>query len=292
MIFSTGCQLGRRGPDNVVEERVYSGTQGLKMSFLTNLPPVRIYDTVPLTIVTELENKGVSDLSGTNCVLHLHGYDDNIIRGIDSTQYCGDNLWEKSVSYPEGGQDVVEFETSSIYLPAGLDSLPQNFLLTACYEYETYASPIVCIDPQLYKIQPVEQACVVQDVSTGGGQGAPVSVDMVEVDMISENRVVFKIHITNVGGGHVLRPGSSLTQCLNLVDEYDYFNILDYDVDMSGGSMISCSPDEVRLTNDRATIFCTFSVSGDYAYTTPLQIWLRYNYMDSINKNVEIVATP
>jgi len=291
IISLTGCDNIRKDPDKVDEKKVYTGTEGLAMQFMKDLPPSKIYDASTLIIVTEVENKGTSDLSGSKCIAHLHGFDDNIIRGIDADKYCGKNLWEKSISYPEGGRDTVEFSSDKLDLPKSVDSLPQKFILTACYEYETIASPIVCIDPQLYKIKAIEDACTVRDVSLSGGQGAPVSINTVEVDMISENKVGFTIHISNVGGGTVLRPGVSLTNCLSNLD-YDDYNIIDYDVDMTSGSMIDCSPEKVRLVNDRASIYCTFRISGESAYTTPLEINLDYNYLDSISKDVEIVNTP
>jgi hypothetical protein len=267
------------------------------MRFMQDLPPRRIYDKSTLTILAELENKGTSDLSGSKCMVHLHGYDDSIIRGIDENQFCGTNLWAKSVSYPEGGRDTVEFKTDRIDLPEGIDSLDQKFIITSCYEYETFANPVVCVNPQLYQIQAIEEACVVRDVPLSGGQGAPVSISRVEVDMISDDRVAFKIHVDNVGGGTVLRPGISISgrtahSCpFNL--DYDDYNVIEYDVDMSGASLATpCSPSDLRLVNNDGTIFCTFRISGDNAYTTPLQIRLKYNYMDSIYKDVEIIKTP
>jgi hypothetical protein len=182
-------------------------------------------------------------------------------------------------------------------LPEGIDSLNQKFLISACYDYETIANPIVCIDPGLYKVRSFAEACTVGPVSGGGGQGAPVAVSSVDVDMAGENTVAFKIYVSNVGGGTVLRNG------LNLVGEgahscpydlkFDDYNVVNYDVTMSGGSMIKCSPaGETRLVSGRGTIACTFSVSGDSAYTTPLRIKLRYGYTSSITKSVTIVKTP
>ena len=94
IIFLAGCKPRGARPDEVAEGKIYRGTNGLEMKFMKDLPPSKIYDLSALTIVAELENKGVSDLSGSNCMLHLHGYDDNIIRGIDKNKYCGANLWD------------------------------------------------------------------------------------------------------------------------------------------------------------------------------------------------------
>ena len=66
---------------------------------------------------------------------------------------------------------------------------------------------------------------------------------------------------------------------------------------MSGATKVRCSPEidgdeRVRLVNGLGTIFCTFKISGDTAYTTPLRVILDYNYMDSVSKDIEIIKTP
>lgn len=288
-----GCQQAQ---PKGTEEKVYIGTKGLEMQFMKDLPPDKMYDTNTLSIIAELGNKGTFDLTGSKCMVHLSGYDKTIIRGIDENKYCGDGLWGKSVGSPEGGSDTVEFSSDLIRLPEGVDSFPQKLILTACYEYETIANPVICINPNQYKINAIEEACTVNDVSLSGGQGAPVEVSKVEVDMIGEDSASFVIYISNVGGGTVIRPGISVTgssaHSCPFDLEYDDYNIVDYSVGMSGGSMIKCSPEEVRLVNNQARLFCRFSVSGENAYTTPLQIRLSYNYMDSISKTVEIFKTP
>lgn len=296
IVFSlVGCQI-RRSPDSVDRDIVYKGTQGLDMKFLEGLPAPRIYDAAEIDILAELKNEGTSDLSGTNCYAHLSGFDDSIIIGIDQEKYCGSGLFGKSRVYPEGGLDTVEFKTDNIKLPTGVDSLSQKFILTACYDYETLASPVVCIDPGQYKIRAIEEACTVRDVSLSGGQGAPVEVSKVGVDMLGEDMVGYRIHIKNVGQGTVLRRGVSLSgrggnSCpYNL--EYDDYHIVDYDVQMSGGTLDTCVPEQARIVNNQAQVFCKFRIRGEQPYTTPLQIRLRYSYMDSVSKTVEIIKTP
>jgi len=297
LISLVGCaRFKRTSPDDEPEE-IYRGTKGLDMKFSRNLPQSKIYDTSSLNILLELENKGTYDLSGSKCRLYLSGFDDRIIRGLDKDKICSNSLEGKSILNPEGGFNTLQFSTDLIDLPDYLDKLPQKILVTACYEYQTTANPIVCIDPHLYEIGPIDRACTVRDVSTPGGQGAPVAVSGVKVEMAGRDRVAFRITISNVGGGTPLYRGASVfTDCPFNVDPKDY-NIVSYDVDMSGGSVMKCSPEldgdyRVRLVDNKGTIFCTFRVSGENAYTTPLRIILDYNYMQSISKDIEIIKTP
>ncbi|MBD3354628.1 hypothetical protein GF361_01425 [Candidatus Woesearchaeota archaeon] len=298
LLVICGCRR-QTGTDAEQEfsKDIYKGTKGLEMRFIKDMPMSKIYDTSDLTVLLELENKGTYDLSGTNCRLYLSGFDDKIIRGLDKTKICSSFLEGKSPLNPEGGYSTQQFSTDIIDLPDYLDSLNQRLLLTACYEYQTKASPVVCIDPNLYEIGPIERGCTVKDVSTAGGQGAPVAVSGVNVEMVGKDKVAFDIKISNVGGGTVIGPGASVfTDCPYQVDPKDY-NIVRYGVDMSGGTKIRCTPEiegseKTRFVNNKGTIYCTFDISGDSAYTTPLRITLYYNYMDSISKDIEIIKTP
>ncbi len=300
LVLTVICGCRRQpGPDDEqdISRDIYKGAKGLEMNFIKDMPQSRIYDTSDLTILLELENKGTYDLSGTNCRLYLSGFDDKIIRGLDKTKICSSFLEGKSPLNPEGGYSTQQFSTDLINLPDYLDSLNQRILLTACYEYKTKASPVVCIDPNLYEIGPIERGCTVRDVSVPGGQGAPVAVSGVNVEMVGKEKVSFNIKLSNTGGGTVLNSGADVfTDCPYQINPKDY-NIVRYEVDMSGGTKIRCTPEiegseKTRLVNNKGTIYCTFDISGDSAYTTPLRITLDYNYMDSISKDVEIIKTP
>jgi len=301
IILAVGCR--RRTPTTPEEgslEEIYWGTEGLYMNFLPNAPPREIYDEGTLNIVVELENRGTYDLSGANCMLHLGGYDETIIRALDPNKFCGEYFEGKSTFNREGGFSTVEFNSDYFRLPEGTDIYEPNLIVHACYRYKTLANPEVCVDPKLYSLTAAQKACYVQDVGTGGGQGAPVAVTNVEVDMLKD-KVKFTIHIQNVGSGRVLRPGTSITgrtahSCPYDL-EYDDIDVIDYSVDFRGGSLIRCSPEvhgfsQVRLRNEIAQIDCLFTTSGEDAYLTPLKIELDYNYLDSIELPMRIVKTP
>jgi len=295
-LFLVGCNR-RPSPTPETSQDIYTGTQGLNMKFLENLPPSKIYDTGSLNVLLELENKGTYDLSGSACYIYLSGFDDKIIRGIDKDKQCSSSLEGKSISNPQGSFNTQEFSTDTIELPDYLDSLPQKILATACYESQTIASPIVCIDPNYYGISPIERACKVGNVGVSGGQGAPVAVTGVGVEMAGKTKVAFNIRISNLGGGTPLSLQSSVSaDCPYNINPKD-FNIVHYDVDMVGGTKVRCAPEidgdqRVRLVNGVGTLFCSFEVSGDNAYTTPLRIVLDYNYLDSLSKSIEIIKTP
>lgn len=319
ILMVVGCKMRSPAEAERIVEDIHKGTQGLVMSFAKGMPPDKIYDTSTLDLLIELRNKGTSDLEGTGpnkgCMLYLSGYDKSIIL-FDKEEYPCGNLDGRSVFNPEGGMGAVEFNADTIILPYGVDSYEPNLLITACYKYKTVATPVVCVDPHLYEISPVQRACAVSDVSMSGGQGAPVAVDRVDVDMM-KNDVLFKIHISNKGRPTVTKKGllgrrtttsgragivlddsvSPAYDCPYRLD-YDDYNIVTYRVDAGTISLVECTPriqgtNKVRLIDNKATIYCKFDISAlETATQIPLTIELYYGYMDYISKKVEIIRTP
>jgi len=299
LLFIVGCQGFVRGGERPEETAglasyVRSGTQGLQLGFVSGLPPNSIYDIDDLVIVTEIKNTGAYDLisgRGDNCFLEVSGPDWNIVRGLLKRQACGD-IDGKSVFNTEGGFNQIEFKSTSMYLPTGVDKYSPNLVLSACYNYQTVASPQVCIDPAFYQLTSEQKACQVRDVALGGGQGAPVSIDRVGVDMLGQ-KAIFEIDISNAGGGRVVSPQTSLNLCPGGL-YYDDFDEIGFTVSLSGQFPEKCTPQDgvARITNGKGKIFCTFSIGNTAAYETPLQIKLNYNYLQSISKKIDIIRTP
>ena len=166
-----------------------------------------------------------------------------------------------------------------------------NFL--TCYNYHTTANPSVCVDPLFYQVTSEQKTCLPRDVSMGGGQGAPVGVSQVGVDMIG-SRAVFEINIRNFGTGRVLSPDTDIRSCGQASIEYTDLDKVRYSVQMTGGSLIDCKPRDglVRLTNNGGKIVCSFDIPGTFAFETPLQIGLDYGYVQSFQKPIKIIKTP
>ena len=105
---------------------------------------------------------------------------------------------------------------------------------------------------------------------------------------------VFEISVHNGGGGRVLSPYADISNCGESNLDYDDLDRVSYSVEMTGGSLVSCTPSDgiLRLSNDVGKIVCTFNIIGTTAYETPLIITLDYKYMDSTQKSVQVIATP
>ncbi|MEM4239947.1 MAG: hypothetical protein QXM31_01980 [Candidatus Woesearchaeota archaeon] len=271
------------------------GTQGLAMRFTPNMPPTRLFSGEQLSIVVELENRGTFPVGGPGDRIYISGFDPNIISGISPVGEQIPLLEGRTQFISQGGFDTVSFKANTRILQ---DKYPVTLLATACYEYETVATGNVCIDPNPYAPAIRQRVCVPQNIALGGGQGAPIAVNAIEVDA-SPGKTRFKIRVSNVGGGEVFRSGGdTLNRCgpggMLGFDEVDYVEL--EDVIVSGVSIRgSCRPldqGHIRLTNKQGVIYCEFDrPPGDAAYVTPITVVLRYGYRDSIIQYLEILPS-
>jgi len=280
---------------------VKSGTEGVKIKLQQNSPPDLLYDQNELVALVEVENKGasvngVNDLQAQDCFVQVTGFDPNIITGaFNIPRSCSEGIGTlegKNVYNTRGGTNILEF-TSSVSLPLGVTDYTPTLNFLACYNYRTVANPSVCVDPLFYQVTSEQKTCQPRDVPMGGGQGAPVGISYVGVDMVGD-RAIFEISIRNQGTGRVLSPFANIQNCGQSSLEYRDLDRVSYNVQMTGGGKINCKPQDgfVRLTNGEGKIICTFAIPGTSAFETPLLIDLDYSYVESLRKAIRIVQTP
>lgn len=287
LVISVGCQnIGRNVNQRERDETgqtVYRGTQGLTMNFIKNNPPQILYTTTPLSIILEMKNEGASDIR--NGRLFISGIDPRIVKLDDYTKTF--NVEGKSKFNLFGGFETVDFKSQAISLPGGTDIYKPTLLASACYEYKTQASPLVCVDPDPYSALEKE-ACEVRDIGEAGGQGAPLAVTRIEEEAIP-GRVNFRIHVANQGQGVVVdKQGYSMNRCPSELQHSD-LDTVNYRVTMAGEGGV-CKPDNtIKLANGQGTIFCTFdNLPSGAAYQTILNIELTYGYLSQISQPIEI----
>src|SRR3989338_7701033 len=59
-----------------------TGSQGLLITFLPNLPPTRVIDRDPFNVVLQVENLGTGRVGNGLDRLYISGFDHNLITGI------------------------------------------------------------------------------------------------------------------------------------------------------------------------------------------------------------------
>lgn len=296
LVFLIACaRIGKKGEQPQPQE-FRSGTQGIYMQFVPNLPPPKVFDREPLNVMIQIENRGTAMVGSVGLdKVYLSGFDNNIITGIPMDGVDIPQMEGRGPYMPQGGIDTVSFR--GIIQPLGakrIDKYQPTLLATACYHYETIASAQVCIDPNPYAPTNIVKVCTPSTVGLGS-QGAPIAVTSVEV-VPSPEKTRFKISISNVGGGDVFR-----SRYLNACSPYSGglgFNEVDFvrvdNVVISGQTIKdTCKPfsdrEFIRLTNGQAQLFCEFNAPpGQSAFLTPLEIWLDYGYRSSIFRQLDI----
>lgn len=276
---------------------VQTGSQGVVLSTVPRFPPDLIYDQNELVAMVEVRNRGNHDLDPQECFVQITGFDPNIIRGgWQNPRSCAENnagaLEGKNVYNLEGGVNQIEYR-SNVQLPEGVFEYNPNVNIVACYSYHTKANPQVCVDPLIFQVTSEQKTCIPTSISMAGGQGAPVGVTYVGVNMVG-TKAIFEINIANVGTGRVISPNAQLQSCGSTNLEYRDLDKVSYSVQLSGGSLVDCKPHDnyVQLVNNQGKIICSYNIPVGSAYETPLMIDLDYGYIDSILKPIRIVKTP
>lgn len=196
--------------------------------------------------------------------------------------------------FPGGESTIVSFPgyIDKDAWPEGLDSTDVTFVVTACYAYVTFATPLVCIDANPFSEN--EKVCTPRVTDMKGSRGAPVAI----TNILQENTyrsAIFTIYIQNVGRGKVIYPGS-LELCSpyypGILGPQHEDMIIVGDVRI-GDQFLECYPNDymLKLTDGRGQITCTYEfeyATTKTAYTTPLSIELWYGYMESERRYVHI----
>lgn len=270
------------------------GTEGLSMSFMPNLPPPRVFENQPLTIMVRVENRGTTSLRQGDGQIYLSGFDNKIVTGIPGTGKPLPQLEGRSQFVPQGGFDVVTFDAAVASLEGlRVDKFTPTILATLCYKYETMASSQVCIDPNPFTPSKTPKVCT-PGMAGLGSQGAPIAVSGIGVEA-NPGRTRFAITFQNVGGGDVFLQ-KDLAKCNPNSGGFSYTELDTVelvDVSVAGTSIKqSCRPvnnNLVRLVNGQATIYCELPVSGQQnAFLSAMNVYLRYGYSQSSRTSIEI----
>lgn len=302
LLFLSACQLqsGLQPKDSQMFSQ-RSGSEGLRINFLENLPPQQLFDNEEFNAVIQVENQGSSDVGGAGDKIYLSGFDQSIITGISNFGMSVPRLRGKDLFTQNIDVELVSFKGGiNLLKNKGLNQFNTPLMLTTCYEYTTLASPQICVDPNPLAPSLKPKVCTAQTVGAGT-QGAPIAVSSVDV-LPSPGNTKFKIYVQNVGGGRVLRSGmSALSECSpffpntqQLFKDVDYVEVQDVIVsDVSIKN--SCRPlddNHLRLQNGQGVFYCEFNrIRGTSAYPTPLIVKLRYNYQTTLLKNLNIYSS-
>ncbi len=318
-------------PNRPVETNYHAGTDGLIFNFLEEAPPLKVYEGSEFPVVINVKNNGATDvpfsLEGKDTpdsgpVMVSLTFDPFYFAlsegqellwadtGLEATltdnglTIKGLSVLGKSDRVPGGEEKLLRVASLRARSVTGQRHSPESDIyVSLCYPYKTVLATEVCIDPSKHQRNLREQACTAKDVSFSSGQGAPVSVDLVEVEMVPVGEYTnprFIIHISNTGGGSVLKalePGVAADQACTFQAGREGLNTI-YVRATLGTVDLECKPSPVRLFGETSKFFCTVPraeleanpslFSRQDSFTTPLRVELYYAYTYSKKVTVEV----
>ncbi|MBI4176732.1 MAG: hypothetical protein HY518_05990, partial [Candidatus Aenigmarchaeota archaeon] len=296
---------------------VQTGTSGLEMEFLKNAPPKIVYAQTEFPVILKIKNAGMYTIDDKKkAILSLgaeRDYTSSVkvetggrISGTDNEAEF--TLDGKTPLNPRGDEEVIAYTLKASKIDPQSESHPSSVIASLCYPYQTKLAASVCIDPDPNNVRPIKKSCAVQDLSLSAGQGAPVAITKVEVQILptSSDKVKpqFIISVENKGKGEVTKVDSYSSACRKTSDSkkitYKDFNALGMKATLSGqelkcsvraetvsdGSTSDGSNKEfARLSSKKGVVRCTYpedaadSISkGVESYTAPFTITLDYGY--------------
>lgn len=268
---------------------VHKGTQGAVLTFLKDMPPSELYEDRSFEAGIKIQNKGATDIRRGMLAI-----------GVEEQQIITDgsaderfDLDGKSVFNPAGSQDILRFKIKTRTLGPQLEHYPTEITATACYQYKTEATALMCIDPDLTGMVKTKP-CVVRKQTFSGGQGAPVAVSSVEPKMLFHEDAAkiqpeFYITLQNVGQGDAMMKDKVYDACTGKSLGTESWNIVELNAHLSE-TPLKCRPEKIKLTRETRVV-CTLEEGIDKsqgAYTAPLSIEVNYGYRDRIVKKIEI----
>ncbi len=341
LVLTTSCNPFDQEVSKITSSDLYRGTRGITMEFVKNAPAEEIYEDSDFSAVIDIRNRGAYSVGYENFA-YVGGTEAENNEGIivitPETGYVSfenfedhsDNLRiddvEKKALFKLRGRSLYDNagEEEYIYLNLKTQKIgslsqihPSVIFATACYPYKTRLSTTICIDTDIYNLNSNKKACKVKDLSFSSGQGAPVTINKIEVDMFPAEEGKYKpqliLYIENKGSGEVVADYIRACGKTNKDEKRDdiarYFNIYHIRAYISTGeNMIEmdCTNDYLysereekgprisKLGGKKGTIRCIAAEGSKLideninAYTAPLTIELDYGYMDTIAKNFKI----
>lgn len=309
-MFLSGCGTKITGPTDKTEGEavtpteieVHKGFIGLDMEFVKGQPPSSLWENTDFPITLRTQNKGAYDIQGGLLAITGNLY----FVTIKELQF---DLEGKSQFNPEGEFGFEKFPSTTIEVD---ENIKDSFSIIACYQYKTYGSSTLCINPRILDTgSEIEGECTVGSVTVSSGQGAPVAITKIEEEIIPAGkdslRLELKIHVSNKGGGKVVSDEFFAKDCTGqalLPEEVGEITIDDirfsnYRLD-SGKYSINCNnikDSRFRLSPEGSFIIECYAdlypeVIGSTSFTTPLIVELSYGYSQlSESKTITVKNT-
>lgn len=316
-LILAGCNPSNTSKPKDVD--FFIGLQGLTIGFLKNTPPQKIFEGDLFPVILNIKNNGAYSIKGNQAVISLGVEKDytkkvTLLRGgrvsplLDNSAIFG--LGGKSPINPIGDEETISYNVEAGKVDPQSESHSSAVIATLCYPYETTLASSVCIDTDISNLRPGKKVCQNKDLIFNNGQGAPVAITKIEVNMLPVQsaqspgdriKPQFLIYIENKGQGTVIRSGAVRNFCTKSDISHEDLNVVYVDAELSN-TKLNCQleakdkdpPGHIKLKDKKDIIWCDLKEgipSSQDSYLSPLKIVLSYGYTQSISANYLIQKT-
>ncbi|MBN1175206.1 hypothetical protein JXA48_01040 [Candidatus Woesearchaeota archaeon] len=316
LLASSSCTMPAVSPGKInraATENFYVGNEGLVVNYLDQAPPSEMFETSDFDVQMFISNKGAFSLAENYSAKASLIYDSSKVERITDLEtgyyrgsYINDgiiSLFGKSYYYPSGEQNyfaIDRFRAKEV--PTNFETSHLDFGLNICYPYQTTFAEAICIDSDPQKADIRVDACQAEDKKYGQGQGAPVAITAVDVQMIPRGTLVqprFVIYVKNEGNGLVYNFNESLLDAVTIPNK----GVTHVCGDMKeakpnqmridaylGEEKLDCSLPVLRAGETKIECQLTESkIPGNVAnYMSSLRVTLKYFYTEVFSKEVVI----
>ena len=205
ILFVTACKS--QDISSTIDVDFRSGTQGLNLDFLDNLPPAETFEGALFVIAAKLTNEGAYE--ARNIDIQLIGFDPFFFE-MNTKLSSLAKLQGKELTNPNGEWAILEFPGKNLRIPLSTTKFDFSFLTKVSYDYETIADLDMCVDTNIYSDLTVDQqSCEAKTSFSLTSQGAPIVVTKVEQTKIPSGdsaTLIYTITVANKGKGKVVGP--------------------------------------------------------------------------------------
>lgn len=309
-MFLLGCNM-LSSSSGSREIDLHVGSDGLRAEFAKAAPPPTVFEKSNFPVVIRARNFGAYDIKEG---LIAVGLEKDYVPGIslqESQPARMENgvvvfdLRGKSQINMKGEEIVVSLNAKTGSLDPQSETKQSTMTATFCYHYNTVASVTACIDPDIANVRPVKKVCQAKEMAFNSGQGAPIAVTKIEMQMVPEGNKVkpqFLIYLENRGLGTPLNKDSYDLVCKGaevpdperkiwntaLIKVYSSEPAAENELDCTPGVEDDGNTGILKFRDKKDFVKCIFQKGknmDDDAYTTPLRIEIDYGYVQTISTN-------
>lgn len=324
-----GCtQASKKSKD--IDVRV--GIAGPVIEFLKNTPPPRIFEGDKFPVVLKIRNTGASSIKPDQAFLSLgvekdytraiqlvFGGSVHLFPGLKTENTATFGLEGKTPINQKGAEEIINYNLVAGKVDPQSEFHASNVIATLCYPYETILDTTICIDTDPNSLRPGKKVCRLQDLSFANGQGAPVAITKIEIQMLPSQesqqspngfgKVVphFLVFVENKGPGLVIKNDAIKEFCTQGKISHEKFNVIYVKAYLPGSNgplELDCQPKEkkdstekqgyVKLKDKKDIIRCTLreGIDGTLdSYLSPLKVEMSYGYTQSVSASYMIQKT-